>query len=106
MLVTVDNCGAGIAADLSPEELGSGVWSSSLNVRFNNGYAERFKGTTQAFDTPSVTLYFLTPYATTTARYWVHAGLTAVYVDDGTQGPTSPALLQLVRLMTAGLVVR
>lgn len=84
MLVTVDNCGAGIAADLSPEELGIGVWSSSLNVRFNNGYAERFKGTTQAFDTPSVTPYFLTPYATTTARYWVHAGLTAVYVDDGT----------------------
>ena len=84
MLVTVDNCGAGIAADLSPEELGSGVWSSSLNVRFNNGYAERFKGTTQAFDTPSVTPYFITPYATTTARYWVHAGLNAIYVDDGT----------------------
>ncbi len=84
MLATIDNCGIGIAADLSPEELGNGVWSSALNVRFNNGYAERFKGTTQAFDTPAVTPYFLAPYATTTARFWIHAGLSAVYADDGT----------------------
>jgi hypothetical protein len=84
MLATIDNCGIGIAADLSPEELGNGVWSTALNVRFNNGYAERFKGTTQAFDTPAVTPYFLAPYATTTARFWIHAGLSAVYADDGT----------------------
>lgn len=84
MLATVDNCGVGIAADLSPEELGNGVWSSAVNVRFNNGYAERFKGTTQVFDAPSVTPYFITPYATSTARYWIHAGTAAVYADDGT----------------------
>lgn len=84
MLAIIDNCGAGISTDLSPEELGNGVWSSALNVRFNNGYAERFKGTSQAFDTPAVTPYFLTPYATTTARFWIHAGLSAVYADDGT----------------------
>lgn len=84
MLARIDNCGVGVAADLSPEELGNGVWSSALNVRFNNGYAERFKGTTQVFTTPAVTPYFLTPYTTATKRYWVHAGLTSVYVDDGT----------------------
>jgi hypothetical protein len=53
-------------------------------MRFSNGYAERFKGTVQVFATPSVTPYFIGPYATSAARYWVHAGLTAVYVDDGT----------------------
>ena len=29
-------------------------------MRFNNGYAERFKGTAQVFSTPSVTPYFIT----------------------------------------------
>lgn len=84
MLAKITSCGIGISSDLTPEELGDGVWSSVSNMRFNNGYAERFKGTTKVFDTPAVTPYFLTPYATTTARYWVHCGLNAVYADDGT----------------------
>lgn len=84
MLASVDNCGSGLNADLTPEELGLGVWSSTENVRFNNGYAERFKGTQQVFSTPSVTPYWIAPYGTATARYWIHAGLTAVYADDGT----------------------
>lgn len=84
MFVTIDNCGQGMNADLTPEELGNGVWTNVSNVRFNNGYAERFKGTTQAFTTPSVTPYFIAPYVTNTARYWLHAGLASVYVDDGT----------------------
>ena len=84
MLKKIDNCGTGLNADLTPEELGDGVWTAVSNVRFNNGYAERFKGTTQAFTTPSVTPYFIAPYATSTKRFWLHAGLAAVYVDDGT----------------------
>lgn len=83
-IVRVDNCGLGINSDLTPEELGNGVWSSAQNMRFNNGYAERYRGTSQVFDAPAVTPYFLAPYATTTTRFWVHAGLAAVYVDDGT----------------------
>jgi len=84
MLYSVNTCGIGIAADLTPEELGDGVWSESSNIRFNNGYAERFKGTVQVFSAPAVTPYYIAPYATSTARYWVHAGLGAVFVDDGT----------------------
>lgn len=83
-IARVDNCGLGLNSDLTPEELGNGVWSSTQNMRFSNGYAERFRGTAQVFDTPAVTPYWLAPYATTTTRFWVHAGLTAVYVDDGT----------------------
>lgn len=83
-IVRVDNCGLGINSDLTPEELGNGVWSTAQNMRFNNGYAERYRGTAQIFGTPAVTPYFLAPYGTTTTRFWVHAGLTAVYVDDGT----------------------
>lgn len=36
------------------------------------------------FTAPSVTPYYLQPYATSTVRYWLHAGLAAVYADDGT----------------------
>lgn len=84
MIYQVQNCGNGFTADLTPEEIGAGVWSSVSNMRFNNGYAERFKGTAQVFATPSVTPYFITPYTTNTARYWVHCGLNAVFADDGT----------------------
>lgn len=83
-LLKIDNCGTGLNSDLSPEELGAGVWTSVSNMRFRNGYAERVRGSAQVFTTPAVTPYFITPYTTTTTRYWVHAGLTAVYVDDGT----------------------
>lgn len=79
----IDNCGVGLNSDLTPEELGNGVWTNVENMRFSNGYAERYRGTAQIFDAPSVTPYYIAPYATTSTRYWVHAGLAAVYADDG-----------------------
>jgi hypothetical protein len=84
MLVKVDNCGSGLNSDLTPEELGSGVWSDTQNMRFRNGYAERVRGSAAVFTTPSVTPYYIQPYTTATSRFWVYAGLTAVFVDDGT----------------------
>ena len=83
-IARIDNCGVGLNSDLTPEELGSGVWSVVENMRFRNGYAEKFRGTKQAFTTPVITPYFLTPYTTATTRFWVYAGLTAIYSDDGT----------------------
>ena len=84
MIANISACGVGLASDLTPEELGDGVWSDALNVRFNNGYAERFKGTVGVFAAPSVTPYYIAPYTTATKRFWIHAGLNAVYADDGT----------------------
>lgn len=84
MLATIDSCGTGLNADLTAEELGNGVWTATSNMRFNNGYAERFKGTVQVFDAPTVTPYYLAPYATNTKRYWIHAGLVSTFADDGT----------------------
>ena len=83
-IATVSNCGQGLNADLTPEELGVGVWSDVSNVRFSNGYAERFRGMTQVFATPAVTPYWIAPYTYVTTKFLVHAGLAAVYVDDGT----------------------
>jgi hypothetical protein len=84
MLVKVDNCGSGLNSDLTPEELGAGVWSDTQNMRFRNGYAERVRGSAAVFTTPSITPYHIQPYTTAGARFWVYAGLTAVYADDGT----------------------
>ena len=83
-IVTLANLAGGLNADLSPEELGPGFWSVTWNMRFADGYASRFGGMTQAFATPVITPYYITPYATTTARFWIHAGLAAIYADDGT----------------------
>lgn len=84
MLAKIDGCGSGLNSDLTPEELGNGVWSVTENMRFNNGYAERFRGTQQVFDTPTITPYWIAPYTTNSARFWIHAGLTKVFADDGT----------------------
>ena len=83
MIESVSDCGKGLNADLSPEELGSGVWSAASNVRFNNGYAERFSGMSQIFDTTVPTPFWIAPYATTTTKYIVYAGTTTVYTDTG-----------------------
>jgi len=83
-IVKVNDCGRGWNPDLSPEELESGMWSSVTNMRFLNGYAQRFRGTTSVFTAPSITPYWLQAYQTTTKKFWVHAGTQNVFVDDGT----------------------
>lgn len=83
-IVKIPNCGQGVNLDLMPEELPLGVWSACQNMRFRNGFAERFRGMANIFGAPTVTPYFIMPYGTATTRYWVHAGLTKVFVDDGT----------------------
>ena len=74
----------GVQADQAPQELPLNAWSDANNVRFRDGYAERFGGLKAVFSAPSVTPYWLTPYVTTSARFWVHAGTQKVFVDDGT----------------------
>lgn len=85
MRVTVPNSGQfGVMADQAPQEIPVNAWSDASNFRFRDGYAERFLGQQSIFDAPTVTPYFLTPYSTTIARYWIHAGLASVFADDGT----------------------
>ena len=74
----------GLIADQPPQEVPVNAWTAVSNVRFKDGAAEKFLGHTQVFTTPAVTPYFLLPFATSTTRYWLHAGLAAVYSDDGT----------------------
>lgn len=83
----------GISKDVQPQELAENVWSDGANVRFRNGAMERMKGEQKIFDTPTVTPYWLQPYYQGGKRYWVHAGLAAVFADDGTARTTiTPAV--------------
>lgn len=83
-IVKISNAGQGVNADTMPEELAAGVWSACQNMRFRNGFAERFRGLTNIFGTPSVIPYWIAPYGTASTRYWIHAGLAKVFADDGT----------------------
>lgn len=83
-IVQISDAGQGINLDLPTEELKAGVWSSASNMRFVNGYAQRFDGISRIFDATSITPYYLTYYQKPGGRYWVHAGTGKVFSDDGT----------------------
>lgn len=83
-IVTIPTAGQyGFVADQPAQELPPNAWTTVQNMRFRNGCAERFSGHVQPFSAPSVTPYFVYPYQTSTKKYIVHAGLAAVYADDG-----------------------
>lgn len=82
-VIKITDASRGLNADLTPEELQVGAWSSVSNMRFSNGYAQRFKGTAKVFDTPVETPYFIAPFQTDSKRYWISAGRTKVFADDG-----------------------
>lgn len=82
--VTILDCGQGLNLDALASELKPGQAADATNMRFGEGFAERHGGQAAAFTTPAVTPYFITTYATATARFQVHCGIADVYVDDGT----------------------
>lgn len=82
-VVKLDSVAKGWTPDAMPEDLPLGAWSSMLNCAFRDGYIERAPGAGQLFDAPSIIPYFVAPFRTASGLYWLHAGLTAIYVDDG-----------------------
>lgn len=73
----------GVIKDQPAHELPINAWSDSANMRFREGGAERFRGEKKLFDTPAVTPYWLQQYNQGGKRWWIHAGLSALYADDG-----------------------
>ncbi len=85
MIIPVENIGSiGIVSDVSPEKLPKEAWSAGQNVRFRENTVRKAKGWSEPVGTPTVVPYWLLPYRTTTDSFWVYAGLTKVYVTDGT----------------------
>lgn len=92
-VTTVPSSGQfGYIADATPQELPANAFSFAQNMRFRNGYAERFRGSTQVFTAPSVTPYFITPYRVGSSKYWIHIGIASAFADDGaTRTDITPA---------------
>lgn len=84
----------GTNKDVQPHELPDNAWSDGANMRFRNGHMERMKGEQQIFATPTQAPYWLQAYYQGGNRWWVHAGLTGIFADNGTTRkditPTSP----------------
>lgn len=83
MIVKIPDVGQGVNYDLSPDELAVGAWNDVTNMRFKDGYAQKFRGLKQVFADTTAPAYFLGHYETATARYWIHAGTARVFADDG-----------------------
>lgn len=76
--------GQGLNLDASPEELPPGTAIGGSNVRFREGYAERFRGMGSVYTTPTVTPYHIGHYTYGNTRYVIYQGLAKTFVDDGT----------------------
>ncbi|WP_212646386.1 hypothetical protein [Delftia sp. PE138] len=82
----------GIVKDVQPQEIPITAWSDGANIRFRDGGVERMKGELKVFDTPTTIPYWLQPYYQGGKRYWIHAGLSAVFADDGVlRTPITPS---------------
>jgi hypothetical protein len=73
----------GMVSDQLAHELPESALTIAENVRFRNGGVERMRGEQSAFGTPASTPYGLFVYQSGSNRFIVHAGATAVYVNDG-----------------------
>lgn len=88
-VVTVPIVGKyGVIKDQPPQELPMGAWSDAINIRFREQGAERFLGQRQLFDASPVVPVWIQQYNQGGKRWWVHAGVNAVYADDGTSRST------------------
>jgi len=87
--ITIPTIGQyGVIKDQPSHELPINAWSDAVNMRFRENAAERFKGEKSPFDTPAVTPYWITQYNAGTSRWWIHAGLSAIYADNGSSRST------------------
>ena len=85
MIVKFDNAGEiGVIKDKPAHSLPLNAWSDASNIRFNDGYAEKFYGHSSALGTPSIAPYSVFPFVSSSLQYWIYAGLTSVYLTEGT----------------------
>ena len=84
MLLPIKDCGKGVNKDLPAHELALGMWSDALNIEFDGATWRRRSGIQSAYTTPTAIAYYLQSYVTASARFLVQAGLSSIFVDDGT----------------------
>jgi hypothetical protein len=84
-IFAINEIGAlGIIKDRLPHTLPPNAWNDGGNVRFRDSYVEKTDGFQAVFGIPTVTPYALLPVQTENKFNWIYAGLSKVYVFDGT----------------------
>jgi len=73
----------GVIKDKPSHGLPKDAWSDAVNVRFNDGYAEKSLGYSAPFGTPGTAPYYAIPFQSSSLFYWIYAGLTSVYLTEG-----------------------
>lgn len=85
MIQTFDGLGAaGLEKDKAAHDTSVPGWSDAKNMRFRDGYAEKFKGQAAVYDPPSIMPYYLLPYTSSSGRYWIYAGAGKAYCVTNT----------------------
>ena len=75
MIVTADNLGQwGVLRDGLPHELPLNAWSDGRNVRFREGYAEKFAGHAEAYGESLIVPYHV---------HSLNVGATQAYTIEG-----------------------
>lgn len=82
--ITIPAIGSvGVNKDQQPQELPISALTDVQNIRMRDGSAERIAGAMEVFTAPPATPYHVQIYQTAAQRFIVHAGVSAVYADDG-----------------------
>lgn len=72
----------GINADSLASELPPNIYNKGMNVIFDDGYVKKIRGYKTTY-TPSVAPLHVMNIQTSTASYWLYAGTTKIYAEDG-----------------------
>lgn len=72
----------GVVKDVQPNELPLSALTDVQNIRMRDGSAERIYGDSAIFTTPSNVPYWVGLYQTSSKRYVIEAGTSAIYADD------------------------
>ena len=84
-IIPVDNLGqVGIVKDIAPFQLPPNAWSDGNNIRVEHGAIIKSPGYSSVIETCPIAPYYITQLKAGTAEYWVVAGLTKIYVHNGT----------------------
>lgn len=70
--------------DAADEYLPLSAWTAANNVKFENGFIEKFAGEKAVFDALTISPRFLMPVPTTSAYFWVYLGTAKAFATDGT----------------------
>lgn len=82
--IPIADLGQGLNLDGAPEELTLGISTGGSNMRYRAGFAERFRGMSAVYTTPTVAPYGMCHYTVGTTRFVVYPGLVKTFADDGT----------------------